>query len=203
MKNFFHGSEIFLKQGEVYFGDHDTRIRTVLGSCVAITMWHPVLRVGGMCHFMLPSRLPARPPAHLPTHLASRLPLRHQCREKTLDGRYADEALELMLTHILPSKFAAREYQVKMFGGGNMFSAVSTPDKSGAAGEQHVGKKNSRACRELLHFHGLPVLAEHLGGVGHRTLIFDIGTGAVWLKQLPLHDFACVNHEVKEICPID
>jgi len=36
--------EIFLHQGEVYFGDRDTRIRTVLGSCVAITMWHPELK---------------------------------------------------------------------------------------------------------------------------------------------------------------
>jgi chemotaxis protein CheD len=31
-------------------------IRTVLGSCVSITLWHPVKRVGGMCHFLLPTR---------------------------------------------------------------------------------------------------------------------------------------------------
>ena len=94
--------------------------------------------------------------------------------------------------------------EVQQFTAGTaVFSAVNTPGRSGTAGEQHVGKKNSRACRELLHFHGLSVLAEHLGGVGHRTLIFDIGTGAVWMKQLPLQDFAHVNHEVREICPVD
>ena len=48
--------EIFLQPGDFYFGDRDTRIRTLLGSCVSITMWHPRLHVGGMCHFMLPER---------------------------------------------------------------------------------------------------------------------------------------------------
>src|SRR5439155_18563598 len=42
--------EIFLQPGEWYFGDADTRIRTLLGSCVAITMWHPRRCLGGMCH---------------------------------------------------------------------------------------------------------------------------------------------------------
>jgi hypothetical protein len=46
--------DIFLQPGEFYFGDHETRIRTLLGSCVAITMWHPRLRIGGMCHYLLP-----------------------------------------------------------------------------------------------------------------------------------------------------
>jgi hypothetical protein len=32
------------------------RIVTLLGSCVSITVWSPRLLVGGMCHFMLPSR---------------------------------------------------------------------------------------------------------------------------------------------------
>ncbi|MGI9213007.1 MAG: chemotaxis protein CheD, partial [Methylococcaceae bacterium] len=49
--------EIFLQPGEYYFSDRDTRIRTVLGSCVAITFWHPGILVGGMCHFMLPTRM--------------------------------------------------------------------------------------------------------------------------------------------------
>ena len=48
--------EIFLQPGEFYFGEGKTRIRTLLGSCVAITLWHPRLHIGGMSHYMLPSR---------------------------------------------------------------------------------------------------------------------------------------------------
>ena len=75
-----HVIEIFLNPGEFYFGDRDVRIRTILGSCVSITLWHPKLLIGGMCHYMLPSR---------------------QGREtKRADGKYADEALGLLFEEI-------------------------------------------------------------------------------------------------------
>ena len=111
--------EIFLQPGEFWFGDRDTRIRTLLGSCVSITMWHPRLRIGGMCHFMLPER-GAR--AHA----------------DGLDGRYAGDAIELFL-------------------------------------------------RELR--------AAHVEGEGHRNLIFDIGSGEVWLRHVaPAAASAAVVH---------
>ena len=67
--------EVFLQPGGFYFGGGRTRISTLLGSCISITLWHPARRIGGMCHFMLPTR---GQPAGAP-----------------LDGRYADEALAL------------------------------------------------------------------------------------------------------------
>jgi len=48
--------EIFLGPGDLFFGDRDTRIRTLLGSCVAVTLWHPRAKLGGMCHFVVPTR---------------------------------------------------------------------------------------------------------------------------------------------------
>ena len=98
-----HTVDIFLQPGEVYFGGRDTRIRTLLGSCVAITMWHPGMLAGGMCHYMLPGA-----PAG---------------RHGMLDGRYADEAMALMLCEIRNAYTSPDEYQVKLFGGGHMFSA--------------------------------------------------------------------------------
>jgi chemotaxis protein CheD len=66
---------VFLQPGDFHFGAGRTRISTLLGSCISITLWHPARLIGGMCHFMLPSRgLPAGVP---------------------LDGRYADEALAM------------------------------------------------------------------------------------------------------------
>src|SRR5437867_13268763 len=93
--------EIFLQPGEWYFGDADTRIRTLLGSCVAITIWHPRRCLGGMCHYLLPTRNPAR--------------------IDTLDGRYGDEALLLLLQEVTRHNTILEEYTVKLFGGGNMF----------------------------------------------------------------------------------
>jgi len=57
MKSRTPAHEIVLHPGDWWFGGGDTRARTVLGSCIAITLWHPQLRVGGMCHYMLPQRV--------------------------------------------------------------------------------------------------------------------------------------------------
>lgn len=71
---------VFLHPGEFYFGGGPTRIATLLGSCVSITVWHPRLLVGSMCHYMLPNR--QRPP------------------QAALCGRYGDEAMEWLLARI-------------------------------------------------------------------------------------------------------
>ena len=49
MKQSEHAVEIFLQPGDFYFGDENTRLRSLLGSCVSITMWHPTKLIGGMC----------------------------------------------------------------------------------------------------------------------------------------------------------
>lgn len=154
-----HAIEIFLQPGEVYFGEQDTRIRTLLGSCVAFTVWHPGLLVGGMCHYMLPKH-PGR-------------------KHGALDGRYADEALELMLRGIQNAGTCPKEYQVKLFGGGHMFSAHQ------AVSEDHVGAKNVEMARVLMKRHGFASCAEHLGGIGHRNIFFDIWSGHVWVRHQP------------------
>ncbi len=93
--------DIFLQPGELYFGDSDTCIRTVLGSCVSLTFWHP-----------------------------------------------------------------------KLLGGGNMFPKLS-------AGKYHIGLNNIRMARKLVAQHGFNCMSEHLGGTGHRHVIFDIESGNV------------------------
>jgi len=156
-----HVIEIFLQPGEWYFGDRDTRIRTILGSCVSLTVWHPRLLIGGMCHYMLPTRggsvsVPA------------------------LDGRYADEAMALLLREIRAAGTRPEEYQLKMFGGGNMF-----PNLKCLKDRAHVPYKNAEVARKLAALHGFRVSGEHLGGAGHRNVIFDVWSGHVWLKHHP------------------
>jgi chemotaxis protein CheD len=153
-----HVIEIFLNPGEFYFGDRDIRIRTILGSCVSITLWHPKLLLGGMCHYMLPSR--------------------QERGSKLADGKYADEALGLLLEEIRRSGTALEDYQVKLFGGGNMFQ------RQVKTGQTHIGMKNAEAGRHLVKHHGLRLASEDLGGAGHRTVIFDIWSGHVWVRHL-------------------
>lgn len=172
-----HVIEIFLQPGEVYFGERDTRIRTLLGSCVAVTMWHPDRLVGGMCHYMLPQ------------HPAG--------KRGAPDGRYADEALELMLREIRRADTGPGEYQVKLFGGGHMFSARQK------VSADHVGAKNVEMARILMKRHGFTSCAEHLGGAGHRNIFFDVWNGHVWVRHqppVPEDDGTTGNNKKRKLC---
>jgi chemotaxis protein CheD len=152
--------EIFLQPGELFFGDRYTRIRTVLGSCVSLVFWHPDIQVGGMCHFMLPNRI-------------------RMHDGKNPDGRYADEAMIMLLREIDACGLPRKEYQVKVFGGGNMFD-----EKTPVLGTR-VGSQNINAARDLLEKHGFSITSEHVGSTGHRNVIFDVWSGKVWLKHVP------------------
>lgn len=161
MKKPPHVVEIFLQPGEFYFGDSNTRIRTLLGSCVAITIWHPVRLIGGMCHFMLPERM-SRP-------------------AEILDGRYANEAMQMFNREIHMTGTTVGEYQAKLFGGGNMFGV---PAKCGnRAGCNNVACRNVMTARLLLDRQRFKVVAEHVGRYGHRNVMFDIWSGDVWMRH--------------------
>lgn len=157
------GIDIFLQPGEWYFGDEDTRIRTTLGSCVAFTLWHPERLIGGMCHYMLPTR-------GMPGFDAQ-------------SGRYGDEALALLLREAKRLGTRPQEYEVKLFGGANMFPGL-------ARSEAGVPTKNIAKARQLLLEHGLRAKAESLGGTRFRQLIFTLANGEVWVRTGQASDLA-------------
>lgn len=157
--------EVFLQPGGFHFGHAATRIKTILGSCVAITMWHPVLRIGGMCHYLLPAR--------------DNGPI------EKLDGRYGSEAVQLFMQEMSKRGTMLTEYHVKVFGGGNMFPSL---DKRGKALE--IGIRNVELAREALEGLGASVMAEHVGDIGHRQIIFEVWSGDVWVKHQRLSGVA-------------
>jgi chemotaxis protein CheD len=95
-----------------------------------------------------------------------------------LDGRYGEEVMHLMLDELRRNKVKTTECQAKIFGGGNMFP------KQARNHALNVGQKNGEAARALLQSHRIPIVSESLFGVGHRQIVFDIGSGDVWSRQI-------------------
>jgi len=153
--------EIFLKPGEYYFGDRLTRMRTILGSCVSMTFWHPQRLLGGMSHIMLPER---------PSHKAQQLDL-------PSNAMYADEVMELLISEMRQADTDPSQYQVKLFGGGDMFPSQKKTKAT------NIGLKNIEAVRAQLNKYGFHSHAEHLGGSGHRYIVFDVWNGNVWVRH--------------------
>ena len=149
--------EHFLQPGDVAFGGRHLRLRTVLGSCVALVFWHPQRLLGGMCHYMLPRR-------------------RRQ-GAGGLNGRYAAEALALLFKFMVRAQVPPEQFCISVFGGGDMFPGVRRSDGLG------IGQQNVNAAISLIKAHGLVCEVYHVGGQGYRSLVFDVGTGRVQLKQ--------------------
>ncbi|MFS2158859.1 chemotaxis protein CheD [Pseudomonas sp. Pseusp122] len=152
--------ELNLNPGEWSFGSGAVRLRTVLGSCVALVFWHPRRLLGGMCHYLLPCRVAMNP--------------------RALDGRYGDEALELMLGRIQALKAQPKEFRISVFGGGNMFPGRVRPD------DNYLGRRNVEQARHLLELHHLHCHNFHVEGVGYRTVVFDLANGNIELNYLAL-----------------
>ncbi len=151
--------DVFLQPGDLLVADAGYQLRTILGSCVSITLWHPPTRIGAMSHFLLPTRGGPR-------------------RKQALDGRYGDEALQSILHQLKQAGVAPAQCQGKIFGGGNMFPGQFR------AGAINVGQRNGEAARSLLREHGIAISSESLFGFGHRQLIFDVSNGDVWSHQV-------------------
>jgi chemotaxis protein CheD len=150
--------KIFLHPGDFLFAEPGTHIHTVLGSCVAITLWHPHLRIGGMCHFVLPSR---------PYGKMSGAP----------DGRYGDEAMMLFDQAVRLHRTSYPQYQAKIFGGADICVAADdiTLDET-------IGERNAAAAMQFLMKRNVDVRVVHVGEEGSRRIAMDMVTGDVWVK---------------------
>ncbi len=50
----------FIKNGDVFTTKEDVILKTELGSCVSLCLWDPIRKIGGMNHYLLPTRTEIR-----------------------------------------------------------------------------------------------------------------------------------------------
>lgn len=156
--------KIFLQPGSLFFGDESARIKTLLGSCVSITLWHKQRKLGGICHYLLPQGELSNNHKHV--------------NGSSLDGRYANDAFEFFLQHIKQQKSFPNEYEAKIFGGAYL---LKEHDKKNTKTTQNVGQKNIEVGLSFLRQHGFQIKSKHVGGACHRNIIFDVKNGDVWV----------------------
>lgn len=167
--------DVNLNPGEFCFGSWHYRIRTLLGSCVALILWHPEKKIGGMSHVILPEK---------------RL---YQSKDEGLVGKFADESFELFKKSARLYKTDISEYIAKLFGGAHMLTDkaqkdfyVSDEEKAILEGIQerfNIGKKNSTFIKQMLADSSIPVISEDLGGNRHRKVFFTVWDGEVWMEK--------------------
>lgn len=125
-------------------------ITYALGSCIGLCFHDPKLRLGALLHIMLPLNMEAGR-AH---------PL-----------KYADTGIKETLKQ-LESRGAMRSrLTVKIAGGAKMFEIA------GGGGLGNIGQRNIESVHTILKRENVRLLAENVGGMVARTLLFDVATG--------------------------
>lgn len=152
------GHTIVLGAGELFFGQAPAIVHTLLGSCVAITLWHPRLRCGGMCHYLLPRRA-------------------DYVRNHHGRGHYGSDAIAFFLEQARRAGCRPADFHVKIFGGGQMFDDL--PAKESPV---DVASNNVEIGLALLGEGGFVVRAADTGGVRYRKIFLDLESGDVWVQ---------------------
>jgi len=150
------GEKVFLLPGQWYFGHTGATVKTLLGSCIAVTLWHPRRHMGGMCHFLLPSRL--------------RTP------DGVLDGRFGDEALALLAHEIKSTGTKTQDYEVHLYGG-----ADTMPDEVKV--KFNIGERNVEMAWGLIDKYGFQLQCVDVGGNEPRNVTMDLCSGQVVLRR--------------------
>ena len=152
-----HGLPVtFLKPGDLLFAERPTVVSTVLGSCVAVTLFSRHHRLGAICHAQLPT-------------------LREGADAGERGGRFVDSSIRLLLEGLRARGVGRKEVVAKLFGGCDMF----TPGEAGG-----IGKKNVEKALQVLEAESVTVVASDLGGTKGRKIFFYTHTGEVFLKHL-------------------
>ena len=145
--------------GQLWFGAgqaHGPVLRTLLGSCVAVTLWHAQRRLGGMCHYMLPTR--QRSDGH------------------ARDGRYGDEALAMLVDALRRAGTRPQDFEVHLYGG-----ADTLPDH--LAHKPNIGVRNIEIGWELVDRHGFQLMGVDVGDDVPRSVKLDMRTGEVAMRR--------------------
>lgn len=156
-----------LLPGEYYVTIHEEIISTVLGSCVSACVRDKKLGIGGMNHFMLPS-----------IGLGD-------ISVGSAAARYGNFAMEHLINNILRNGGKRDNLEVKIFGGGQILKNMTD-----------IGNKNIEFVRNYIKVEGLALIAEDLGDIYPRKVVYFPTTGKVQMKKLrSLHNTTVVERE--------
>lgn len=132
-------------------------ITYALGSCIGISFYDPMIKLGALLHIMLPEK------------------------NQTGDAnvyKFADSGIRETLRKI--SAFGAVKGRLvcKIAGGAKMF------DMKGPGGLGNIGERNANMVKRILQSEGLRISGEDTGANYARTMLIDVATGVVKVRTV-------------------
>lgn len=133
----------------------DILVTYALGSCIAVAIYDPVAKVGGLLHYMLPD-------SNLDSNKARANP-----------AMFADTGIPLLFKSCYQYGAEKKRIVVKIAGGASIL------DDSNYF---RIGEKNIMALRKMFWKNNVLIEKEDTGKNFNRTVRFDLSNGVVRVK---------------------
>jgi chemotaxis protein CheD len=134
----------------------DVIVTYSLGSCVGISLFDPVSRVGGMIHCMLPL-------SKIDAEKAQRNPC-----------MFADTGIQLLLQKVFELGAERARIQARVAGCGSPLDHQGT---------FKIGERNHAVMRKVFWKNSILITSEDVGGVTPRTMYLSIATGRTMIRS--------------------
>jgi len=131
-----------------------------LGSCVGITLYDSVKKIGGMAHCMLPT---------------------YKGFEGQNKAKFVDSAVLELINALARLGVSKNGLVAKITGGAHMFTAISQNNDL-----LKIGERNAAAGLAILKHLAIPITANDTGGKHGRTIELDLATGALKVRTVGL-----------------
>ena len=158
----------YLKAGELFLMQKPALISTILGSCIAITLFNRRLGIAGICHALMPRCIKQSHKNSVDGLLDNEC---HKCLEAF---KYADCSAFMMAEAFFRFGITPQETEVRLFGGAKMISGYQSRGAKYSVGDQNVDS----ARKVIAHCH-LELTSSYTGGSAGRKITFNTKTGEV------------------------
>lgn len=133
----------------------DVVITYALGSCIGISVYDPIARVGGLLHYMLPdSSLDER-------------------KAKDNPAMFADTGIPILFKSCYQLGAEKKRMIVKVAGGASILDDTNF---------FRIGQKNIMAMRKIFWKNNVMIAAESTGENYNRTVRLEMATGKTYVK---------------------
>jgi chemotaxis protein CheD len=145
----------FLHPGQMYVSSKPSTVTTIVGSCVAVCLWDPILRSGGVTHYILAQWDGAGQPS----------------------PRYGDIAIELLVNKMAELGSYRHKLQAHVFGGACIFESLRERKHS-------LSVMNIEIALEMLAKYNIKVLTQQVGGRKGRKIVYQTSDGSFTVKEV-------------------
>jgi len=125
---------------------------------VAIILYDPVARVGGLAHVLLPTEA--------------------MSRDRSNPAKFPATVVPILLDRMRDLGAMGNRLRAKIVGGASMFGNLIPP------GGVNIGERNVVAVRQVLAGAKIPIVAEDTGSDYGRSVYLNVADGAVEVRSV-------------------